>query len=198
MLTYSFVRSAFFFLKSYYLPRSPNFLKKARIMFFWVRFYAISLSSKHSSCSYRAERMATWYNEKLFPLSINLIFFIDTPLLLAASERVLIFSRFLISVIQGRLCVALKRVCLLYFWLGSFSAPYFFHIFYKNTCLKIRQAELKNCQHTVAVIQYITGTPPFPAEDLIMLKVFLRHRRLPLTDRGSINGKCSDCKEKFV
>ena len=50
------------------------------------------MSSKRSSCSYIAERMATLCNEKDFPLSINLIFFIDTPLWWAASERVNFFS----------------------------------------------------------------------------------------------------------
>ena len=68
-----------------------TFWKKILHNVFWVGFYAISLSSKHNSCPYRAERMATWYNEKDLPLSINLIFFFDTPLLFAASERDIFF-----------------------------------------------------------------------------------------------------------
>ena len=67
----------------------PSFVKFA----LWsTNFYIIFFSSKRNSCSYRAERMATWCNGKLFPLSIRLIFFIDTPLWLAASERVNFFS----------------------------------------------------------------------------------------------------------
>ena len=145
------------------------------------------MSSKHNSCSYRAERMATWCNGKDLPLSIRLIFFIDTPLLLAASESDIFFgvlNKQSSRPIMRRLKKSLSAVFLVGFIF--FSSFYSFMFFYKKYLPYLRQAELKNCRSAVAVIQYITGTPPFQTEDFITSKVFLRHRRLPLTDRESI------------
>ena len=118
------------------------------------------MSSKHNSCSYRAERRATWYNEKDLPLSINLIFFFDTPLLFAASERDIFFwvlNKQSSRPIMRRLKKSLSAVFLVGFIFSSFCS--FFN--YKKHLPYLRQAELKNCHTTVAVIQYISGTPPF-------------------------------------